>query len=87
MNYKQLLQQPNGILFYEEDLPAPALFQKIETIADDIIVRSFDAEFEQSRFGFREMDETDKNSKDFVVFSKEQLDTLNEYFTLAYFAI
>lgn len=85
MNYKELMKQPNNILFYEEGLPAPALYQKVDTIEDDIIVRQFDAEFEQSRMGFREMEETDKNSKDYCVFTKEQLDTLNSYFTLAYF--
>ena len=87
MNYEQLKNQPDNILFYEIDLPAPALFQKVETVGDDIIVRAFDSEFEQSRFGFREMDSVTRDSKDFYVFSKDELGQLNEYLTLAYLTI
>lgn len=83
MNYEQLRKQPDGILFYENDLPSPVLLQKVSTIEGDIICCGFDAEFEQFRFGFREME--NPNEKDFHVFTKEQLDAMNEFFMLAYF--
>jgi 5-formaminoimidazole-4-carboxamide-1-beta-D-ribofuranosyl 5'-monophosphate synthetase len=85
MKYEQLRQQPDNILFHENDINAPALFQKMYAVDDDIVVRSFDAEMEESRYGFREMAEIERNSKDFVVLSRDQLNALNEYLTLAYF--
>lgn len=87
MNYQELMKQPNNILFYEDDITAPQLYQKVETVKDDVIVRSFDVEFEQSRLGLREMDDCDKNSKSYVVFNREQLETLNSFFTLAYLEV
>lgn len=84
MNYKELMNEPNGVIFQLVDYAAAPLLQKVETVENDIIVRAFDYEFEQSRYGFQEMDETDKNSLEFHVFDKAELTTLNEYFTLAY---
>ena len=78
------MKQPDNIVFYEDDITAPQLFQKVETVKDDVIVRSFDIEFEQFRLGFREMDSTDKNSKSYVVFNPSQLELLGSFIGLAY---
>jgi hypothetical protein len=79
MNYKDLMKQPNGILFYESDINAPGILQKIETVKDDIIVRAFDYEFEESRLGLREMDSTDKNSKSYQVFDLDGIVKIQEF--------
>jgi hypothetical protein len=84
MKHEEIMKQPDGIVFHENDIIAPPLFQKILTVEDDIIVRQFDGEFEQSRMGWREMSETDKNSRDYRILSHEQLDAFSGYIALAY---
>lgn len=84
MNYRELMEQPDNVVFYEKDIMSPALLQKVETLRDDVIAREFDADFEVSRIGFREMDEVIRNSKQFHVFSCEELESLNSYIALAY---
>ena len=84
MKYTELMKQPDGIIFYENDLPAMALFQKVETVQDDLIVREFCGGFEQSRMGFREMDEVDRNSKDYRVYTNDQVELLASFLGLAY---
>lgn len=86
MKADELFRQPDGVLFYEDDLPGPVVFQKVYSIENDLIVRQFDADFEQSRLGLREMDDTTRNSKDYHVFSKDELDTFTEFLTLAHLA-
>jgi hypothetical protein len=84
MKYTELMEQPDGVVFYEDDLPAPALLQKLETLKDDIVVRQFDVEFEQSRLGLREMEGWQLNSKDYRVFSQSEIEKLTEFASLAY---
>jgi len=66
VKYQELMQQPDGVIFYEDDIDAPKLLQKVQTVKDDIVARQFDVEFEQSRIGLREMDDTKRNSIDYL---------------------
>ena len=73
MNYKELHDYPNGVVFCEDDLPTPPLFIKRESLGDDILVDPvFDLYDGTRRMGWREMDDTERNSLDYYVLTQAE---------------
>lgn len=71
----QLLKLEDKSLFCELDLPAMPIFQKLRNSGtDDILVRPLQ-EDEHMRLGLREMDETERNSKQWGVLHLKDLPT------------
>lgn len=84
INAAELLEQPNHVLFYEATENDPAIYRKIETFRGDVVVLGFDRDFEQSRLGLPEMDLIIRQNKRYHVYTKEELKTMIDFFTLAY---
>ena len=84
MKAEELLRQPNNIIFYERTVNEPIIYQKIETFEGDVVVLGFDLDFEKSRLGLPEMNVTDREKRDFHVYSKDELKVIIDFFTLAY---
>jgi hypothetical protein len=74
---ERLLAMPSGIVFYEVDLPAMSLFQKVGNSDNDVVVLTIaDKDEEQLRLGLREMDEVDRNSKRWHVCEPNELERM-----------
>lgn len=57
MNWQELLAQPDGVVFCEDDLPTMPLFIKRESLTDDIRAEPiFDRDDGPRRLGWHEMD-------------------------------
>lgn len=67
MNWKELRDAPDGSIFCECDLPSMPLYLKVKTLDDDLLVRAaYHPEgAETYRPGWREMDNCERNSKEY----------------------
>lgn len=75
MNYKELHDQPNGVVFCEDDLPTAPLFIKRKSLGDDILAEPiFDLDDGPRRLGLAEMDDTTRNSLQYHVLTQEERD-------------
>ena len=84
MNAEELLRQPNNVIFYEMTVNEPIIYQKIETFEGDVVVLGFDRDYEKSRLGLPEMNATDREKREFHVYTKDELKVIIDLFTLAY---
>lgn len=69
MNYEELREQPDGVIFCEIDLPATPMFRKISTDKDDISVKPIFKPNDSGTqsFGLSSLTDAERNSKEFYV--------------------
>ena len=84
MKAQELLQQPDNVIFYEMRADESMIYQKIETFEGDVAVLGFDRDFEKSLLGLPRMNATDREKREFHVYSKDELKVIIDLFTLAY---
>lgn len=73
ITYAELCQQPDGVIFCEDDLPTAPLFIKRASLQDDISIEPiFDQDDGPRCLGCREMDSTTRNSLRFHVLTSAE---------------
>ena len=79
MNYIELMKQPDGVIFYENDMPTMPMLIKIKTVKDDILIKALSpVDADEYCFGFSEMDKAEKNSMDFIVLDNNERNRIAE---------
>lgn len=76
MNYKELMNQPSGVLFCEIDQSVTPLLVKTGNTENDITVRGVFHPVDNGavfRYGFDLMSESHKNSLDFHVLTQSEI--------------
>ena len=72
MNWIELMQHPDGVIFCENNLGSSPLYIKQESLHDDVMIKPVYDSIDDGvrRMGWREMDECDRNSAEYHVLSE-----------------